>query len=84
MIGAFLAAVGAPALAQEFGAVLEAALPKLFELFQHTGRDAFLTTLDATLAAARQKTDADLTAKHAHDHDGTNPGGPPEPHSSPR
>lgn len=64
MLGSFLAAVGAPAEAQEFATVLEAALPKLFDLFKHVGRDGFLTTVDATLAAARAKTDADLQAKH--------------------
>lgn len=30
-------------------------------------RDGVLSALDATLAAARARTDADLKAKHAHD-----------------
>lgn len=61
-------------LLESFGLALAAALPKLIELFTHLGsRDAFLAALDGTLATARAKTDSDLTAKHAHDHDGSNP-----------
>lgn len=45
-------------------ALLEAG-PRLFELFRLAGsRDGFLTALDAALATARAKTDADLARKH--------------------
>lgn len=52
-------------LAVEFVGALMGAAPKLFELFTHTGgKDAFIVAVDAMLATARAKTDADLTAKH--------------------
>lgn len=52
-------------LALEFLEALLAAGPKLFELFRAAGsKDGFLTALDATLATARAKTDADLARKH--------------------
>jgi hypothetical protein len=52
-------------LALEFLEALLAAGPRLFELFRSLdSRDAFLATLDATLATARAKTDADLSRKH--------------------
>ncbi len=39
-------------------------LPRLIELFsQAGGRDAFITAIDGTLAAARARTDAELDAK---------------------
>ncbi len=39
-------------------------LPRLVELFsQAGGRDAFITAIDATLAAARARTDAELDDK---------------------
>lgn len=52
--------------------VLPAALPLIVDLFRHGGRDLVLSSLDAGLKAARSKTDADLEAKHAHDHDAAN------------
>lgn len=48
----------------DFALALASALPKLVELFQHGGRDAVLVALDAGLATARAKNDADLAAKH--------------------
>lgn len=51
-------------IALEFAKALAAATPTLFNLFSHLGgRDKFLVALDAVLATARAKTDADLKAK---------------------
>lgn len=63
----------------EVGEVIVAAIPKIIELFKHGGRDAVLTALDAGLAGARAKTDADLEAKHHGDHAGGNPPPPVTP-----
>lgn len=44
------------------------AIEAILSLAEHMGvRDGVLAALDATLAAARARTDADLKAKHAHD-----------------
>jgi hypothetical protein len=51
-------------LALDFFEFLASIGPKLFELFKAGGRDAVLTALDASLVAIREKTDADLRAKH--------------------
>jgi hypothetical protein len=52
-------------MAAEFLGALLAAAPRLFEIFRAAGgRDGLLTALDATLATARSKADADLAAKH--------------------
>jgi hypothetical protein len=50
-------------MALEFGEALAKAIPVLFELFKRAGgRDGFLVALDASLAVAREKNDADLDA----------------------
>ncbi len=51
-------------LALDFVEFLVSIGPKLFALFKSGGRDVVIEALDATLIAAREKTDADLRAKH--------------------
>lgn len=52
-------------IALEFAQAVADATPTLFRLFASVGgRDKFLVALDAVLATARAKADADLAAKH--------------------
>lgn len=72
-------------LAGAFFSALTEALPKLWALFTHHGRDGFLVALDGTLQAARVEVDTALAAKHHPPAAAPNPSGPTPPdHGAPR